>query len=138
MMTGGKFEIGKVFFEEGLPGFLQLQFFKLVQEEEGTPFYLLQSTEDEKVGFWLINPFVFFADYQFRLPEQSRELLRLSDEGQVMVFNIITPSEKGITVNLKAPIVINKENRMAKQVILEEDYDIRHPLVLKHTAPGGV
>jgi flagellar assembly factor FliW len=137
MTISQKKEIGKVYFEEGIPGFARLQFYQLIQEENGIPIYLLQSTEEEAVGFWVVDPFVFFREYQFRLPEQVKESLHLSDEKEVLVFNIITPRENGITVNLKAPIVINWENRMGKQVILEEDYQIRHPLIVHDLTSGG-
>ncbi|EST55407.1 flagellar assembly protein FliW [Brevibacillus panacihumi W25] len=123
--------IGKLFFEEGLPGFPDMQFFNISKEEANAPFYQMNSTEDETIGFWLIDPFVFFPEYQFVLPEYAKASLRLEDQNpSVAVLNIITLREEGqITINLKAPIVINRENRMAKQVILnEESYSLRHPL----------
>ncbi|MED1919204.1 flagellar assembly protein FliW, partial [Bacillus thuringiensis] len=54
-------EIGKVYFEEGIPGFSHLQFFQLMQEEAGTPVYLLQSMEDNSVAFWVVEPFELFT-----------------------------------------------------------------------------
>lgn len=122
-------ELGKLFFEDGIPGFSHLQFFQLVQEEE-SPFFLIQSTEEKDVGFWVVNPFSFYPDYKFTLPEVSKEALHLDEESPVSVFSIVTiRGNNEATVNLKAPIVINLTNRMSKQVILQEDsYPIRQPL----------
>lgn len=123
--------VGKLFFEDGLPGFPEMQFFKISKEETDVPFFQMQSTEDENIGFWLADPFVFLPDYQFDLPDYAKAALRLDEEeASVAVLNMITLREKGqVTINLKAPIVINRNNRMAKQVILnEESYLLRHPL----------
>lgn len=128
-------EVGKLFFEEGLPGFLHLQFFRLVQEEQESPFYLLQSVEDEEIAFWVVDPFAFFPDYQYTLTEQAKTSLNVSAETNVMTLVIVTIRPGGeATVNLKAPIVINPDNRMAKQVIVAEDYQIRQPLLQLRSA----
>jgi flagellar assembly factor FliW len=137
MKSNEQAEMGKLFFEEGIPGFAHLQFFQLMQEEEG-PFYLLQSVEDENVGFWLVDPFAFFKDYQFTLQQAWKLALRIEDETPIAVFNIVTIRENNqVTVNLKAPIVANLANRMAKQVILsEESYQVRQPLFAMQSTIG--
>ncbi|MBM7591504.1 flagellar assembly factor FliW [Brevibacillus fulvus] len=54
----------------------------------------------------------------------------MKEDTALVVLNIVTIRPEGqVTVNLKAPIVINLENRMAKQIILNDDkYTIRQPL----------
>lgn len=129
MNASQRVELGKLFFEEGLPGFSHLQFFQLVQEEE-SPFFLIQSTEEKNVGFWVVNPFSFFPEYQFSLTDASKEALHLNEDSPVAVFSIVTiRGNHQATVNLKAPIVVNLSNRMGRQIILPEDtYSIRQPL----------
>ncbi|RNB53854.1 flagellar assembly protein FliW [Brevibacillus gelatini] len=128
-------ELGKLFFEDGIPGFSHLQFFQLMQEEE-SPFFLIQSTEEWEVGFWVIDPFSFFPDYKFELPGFVKDALRIDTEAEVAVFSIVTiRGNSHITVNLKAPLVVNLSNRMARQVILQEDsYSIRQPLFEQQAA----
>ncbi|QDS37396.1 flagellar assembly protein FliW [Brevibacillus brevis] len=130
MNTSQKVELGKLFFEDGIPGFSHLQFFQLMQEEE-SPFFLIQSTEDKDVGFWLVDPFVFFPSYEFSLSSVTKEALRINESSPVAVFSIVTIRENNqTTVNLKAPIVVNLSNRMGRQVILQEDsYSIRQQLI---------
>jgi flagellar assembly factor FliW len=130
MTTSSKIEVGKLFFEEGLPGFSHLKFFELVQEEANSPIFSLHSLEDEQISFWLVDPFSFFKDYEFAINEQTKESLRVKESSQVIALNIASLRPNNlVTVNLKAPIVINLESKMAKQVILNDDkYNIRQPL----------
>ncbi|MDF2683784.1 MAG: fliW [Brevibacillus sp.] len=129
MNASQQVELGKLFFEDGIPGFSHLQFFQLMQEEE-SPFFLIQSTEEPGVGFWSIDPFSFFSEYKFELSEVAKEALRVEDQSQLAVFSIVTiRGNNQATVNLKAPIVVNLANRMGRQVILQNDtYSIRQPL----------
>ncbi|MED1722416.1 flagellar assembly protein FliW [Brevibacillus parabrevis] len=129
MNTSQQAELGNLFFEDGIPGFSHLQFFQLMQEEE-SPFFLIQSIEEKDVGFWVIDPFSFFQEYKFELPVVAKEALRVEDQSQMVIFSIVTiRGNDQITVNLKAPIVVNLSNRMARQIILQDDtYSIRQPL----------
>lgn len=135
MNASQQVELGKLFFEDGIPGFSHLQFFQLMQEEE-SPFFLIQSVEEKEVGFWVLNPYSFFPEYHFTLPETSKTALRMEAETPVAVFSIVTiRGNDQATVNLKAPIVLNLSNRMGKQVILQEDsYPIRQPLFAQQAA----
>lgn len=140
MTTAEQIELGKLFFEEGLPGFQQLQFFQLLQVDPDAPFLLLQALENEEVQFYVMNPFTYFKDYEFTLPDQVKIGLKLNGESPaVSVLSILSVHPDGqITANMKAPIVVNQENRMAKQVILhDETYSIRQPLFQVSTKVAG-
>ncbi|MED1801446.1 flagellar assembly protein FliW [Brevibacillus porteri] len=129
MNTSQQVELGKIFFEDGIPGFSHLQFFQLIQEEESRLF-LIQSTEEKDVGFWAIDPFVYFPNYEFSLTPTVKTSLSIGDNTGIAVFCIVTiRGNNQVTVNLKAPVVVNLSNRMGKQIILQEDtYLIRQPL----------
>ncbi|NTU31072.1 flagellar assembly protein FliW [Brevibacillus sp. HB1.1] len=134
MNKSQRVELGKLFFEDGIPGFSHLQFFQLMQEEE-SPFFLMQSTEEVEIGFWVVNPFAFFSDYEFVLPDISKVALSIQEDTPKAVFTIVSIREsQQVSVNLKAPIVINLSNRMAKQVILQDErYSIHQPLFVERT-----
>jgi len=120
----------KLFFEEGLPGFHQYHFFQLNQPEAGSPYFTLTSLDNETVELGAVNPFTFFPDYEFSITETDKEKLRIGEDPNLIIVNIITLHSEGlVTVNLKAPVVVNLDNRMAKQIIFNEDkYPIRQPL----------
>ncbi|MBG9942271.1 flagellar assembly protein FliW [Brevibacillus formosus] len=128
-------ELGKLFFEDGIPGFSHLQFFQLVQEDE-SPVFLIRSTEEKEVGFWVINPFSFFHTYEFSLSSGIKEALRINEQTPIAIFSIITVrNDNQVTANLKAPIVVNLSNRMGKQIVLQEEvYSIRQPLFVQQAA----
>lgn len=119
-------------FSAGLPGLpAELTRFELAALADDSPFFFLQSLQDENVGFILINPFAFFCTYEFDLPDEETEALGVFTSRQVTVFCIVNASRgiKNATVNLLAPVVINTASGAARQAVLvDERYGIRHPL----------
>jgi flagellar assembly factor FliW len=119
-------------FPAGLPGLpAELTDFELVAAAEDSPFFFLQSLQDENTGFILVNPFAFFPDYEFDLPEEDARALGIKAPEEAAVFCIVNAS-RGLaraTVNLLAPVVVNAATGTARQVVLvDERYSIRHPL----------
>ena len=82
------------------------------------------------VCFVLANPREIVSDYQVTLPAGAIETL---GEGSTLYFvlTVIRDPYYDSTVNLKSPVVINTRTGKAIQVILEEPYPIRQPLVQK-------
>jgi flagellar assembly factor FliW len=115
-------------FEYGIPGFLDEKKFVLLQLED-TPFVILQSVKTPALGFAMIDPFIYFKDYDFELDEQSVTQLQLSSEKEVAVYVILTVADpfEQTTANLQAPIVLNYEKKLGKQVILTNT-----PYITKH------
>ncbi len=115
--------------------------FELVSLEEGSPFFFLQSVQDEDTGFILINPFFFFPDYEFELPDEEAAALQIKEpEKELAVFCIVNAKEglSRATVNLLAPVVMNTASRTARQVVLDDRrYGIRHPLPLPKPPETG-
>jgi flagellar assembly factor FliW len=117
-------------FEHGIPGFLDEKQFVLLPIED-TPFVILQSVKTPALGFAMIDPFVYFKDYEFELDEHSVEQLQLSSEKEVAVYAILTVADpfEQTTANLQAPIVLNYKKKLGKQVILTNTpYKTKHRL----------
>jgi flagellar assembly factor FliW len=127
------YERGKtITFPAGLPGLpAELTEFELVAVAEKSPFFFLQSLQDENTGFILMNPFAFFPNYEFDLPEEDARALGIKAPEEAAVFCIVNAS-RGLaraTVNLLAPVVVNAATGTARQVVLVDGrYSIRHPL----------
>ncbi|MFD2214824.1 flagellar assembly protein FliW [Metabacillus endolithicus] len=128
----GKIEVSEkdvIFFEHGIPGFLKEKHFFLLELEKDSPFLILQSKTTPELGFVLMSPFDFYKNYEFELLEQDKKHLTLNHEEDILVFTILTVKEpfEETTANLKAPLVINKSNNKAKQIILNDsNYETRH------------
>ncbi|XJZ26950.1 flagellar assembly protein FliW [Bacillota bacterium Lsc_1132] len=123
-----------LFFEKGIPGFLDEKEFVILPLSEDGTFSVLQSIASPQLAFLVANPFIFFKEYDFKLEDPVVEELELKTEKEVVVYVILTvadPFEK-TTANLQAPIVINIANRKAKQVILNNcSYNTKHPIFQK-------
>lgn len=116
-------------FENGLPGFLDEKKFVILPLSEESPFLVLQSVTTEELAFIVTSPFVFFKEYEFDLDEATTELLELEASEDVEVIVLLTieePFDK-TTANLKAPVVVNRKKKLAKQVILQDAaYQTKH------------
>lgn len=133
----GKIEIDEneiVDFEEGIPGFENEKKFVIIPMGLDLPFFTLQSVENQAAAFIVTSPFDIYTTYEFELGKNILEELQIQNEEQVRVYTILAihgEMEK-ITANLKAPIVINLEKNIGKQIILENfGYDVRYVVYQK-------
>lgn len=116
-------------FDFGLPGFENLQKFAVISQ--GTePIMWLVSLEDENIALPIIDPWIIRVDYDVKIPKEAVETLKLEKEDDVKVWSVLViPREnpENMTVNLLAPIIVNKKSKKAMQVVLDTDeYDIKH------------
>ena len=117
-------------FEEGIIGFEEVKKFVIIDSEDPeSPFKWIQAVDKPELAFALVNPFKIKKDYDFDLTDEEVEYLGVNDASEVMVFSIVVVPEdiKKISMNLKAPLIINKPNNKAAQIILDTDkYTVRH------------
>lgn len=118
-------------FNKGLPGFGKLKKFILFPVEGNQVFNILHSTEDENIGLVVVSPFFSVKNYEFNLSEEKMEELEVESHEEILVLNTVTLNSKieDVTVNLKAPIIINIKRKLGEQIILDNpNYSIKHPL----------
>lgn len=122
-----------LFFPRGIPGFESEHHFQLIQEQDH-PLAQLVSDREENLGFALVRAQAFFPDYlgTVEIDEEAAALLKAENDKNIEVWAILTLSRKDLgntTVNLKAPILINRNEKIGLQFILsEEKYLARTPL----------
>lgn len=116
-------------FHEGLLGFDQLKKYFVVDPGDSTLILWLQSTEDEKVAFPIIEPKIFKPDYVAKLLPADLNGLELESLSNAKLYSILTiPSNVvEMNANLKAPIVINSAKKVGKQIVLADS-----KLTVKH------
>lgn len=120
---------GEYYFAKGIPAFEKLKKFYFQRHNEY--FSLMVSIEDSEKSFIIVNPFDFVENYEFELSEEHLNELGITCQKEITVYSIVTwhsdPSK--ITLNLLAPLVINRENRKGKQIVLQNTaYTTRHRL----------
>ena len=137
------YEAGDVLsFPAGLFGFEEEHEFLLLPFEGSAGSLLcFQSTQTPALAFVAMDPFSLSPDYAPVL--QPRELKDLGvQDSQELGFYVLCVVKRPVsdsTVNLKCPIAIHPDSRVARQVILESDaYEMRHPLAQFRTEEGAV
>lgn len=119
-------------FETGLPGFLDVHKFVLLPLDADLPLVVLQSVEQQQLGFVLAYPFAFKKDYIFEISEEEKIDLQVEEEEDVIAYTIVTLKEtfSESTMNLLAPIIINTKKKLGKQIVLQDSkrYPLRHPI----------
>lgn len=116
-------------FEEGILGFEKLhEYIFILNPDEALPFHYLQSTEDSELMFIATSPYLYVENYDFNLPQSIVDTLKIESIDDVTVYCLtVIPSETIKTsINLKAPLVINMKNRLAKQVLMDEKFRLKH------------
>lgn len=130
----GEIEIDEekvITFKEGIPGFEELRKFILMEDEE-SEFCFLQSIEDGRIVFTVIEPYKIKEDYKPAINEGYFEKLGGGYTEEFTLYNIITIREKleDTTINLNAPLLIHVERRLGVQAITEDNtYKIRQSLM---------
>jgi len=78
----------------------------------------------------VVSPRRFVPDYQVRIPRSELTPLALSDMRQAQVVVVVGKTATGLTLNLKAPIVINLEARTGRQVVATGELPMQYELPL--------
>lgn len=108
-------------FPNGLLGFEDYKSYVII-ESEYKPFYWMQSLDEQNLAFLIIDPFIIAENYELDVDDKTMSEIEVESAGDVIVFAIVTvPCNGGpVTANLQGPVVINKKNNKAMQVILAD------------------
>jgi len=123
-------------FPHGLPGFESHKSFALIEDDHYLPFRWLQSLGDPTVAFTVISPELVVGQYEVDVADLDVECLELVEGNDPDVLCILVMPEdiRTATINLKAPIVVNRPRQRGKQVILTDE---RYPLRYRAFNPGS-
>lgn len=108
-------------FPSGILGFEEYHDYALI-ESEYKPFFWMQSLDTSNLAFLIIDPFIIAENYELDVDDKTLAEIEIESAADVIVFAIVTvPSNGGpVTANLQGPVVINKKNNQAMQVILSD------------------
>src|SRR5215510_2257494 len=118
----------------GLLGFPEVKEYHIVDSEPELPVKWLQARDELPLAFVITDPFALLPDYQVELTP-----LDLMDVGApattdlflVAIVSLPRATTPYPTVNLQGPVLINRANGWAKQLVLVQGtYHTHHPLTL--------
>ena len=123
-------------FAEGLIGFPNHKKFVLIDSSDSPNnyFHWLQSVDDGEMAFLLMNVNGIFPDYEPDIDDSDIESICLNDKDIeiCLIYNVaVIPADDldNMRVNLKAPVIVNTISMKGKQVLAEEDYDVKHNIL---------
>lgn len=115
-------------FPEGLIGLERCRTWVLLADAENDVLGWLQSTEQPEIAMAVVSPRRILPKYQLRIARREIEPLQLDDVRTARVLAIVAGNEQSITLNLKAPLVINLTRRMGRQVVANGNVPLRYEL----------
>lgn len=116
--------------ENGMIGLPEMKHFALIFDEEkkeGGIIKWFQSMDDPHTAFPVIDPTIIKADYNPVINNAILEPLgELNEDNTFLLTTLTIPNNlEKMSMNLKAPIIINTETRKGAQVIVEDDVPVK-------------
>lgn len=120
--------------ERGLFGFEEFKKYTILydcEKKNGANISWFQSVDEPTLALPVINPLLVKEDYN---PVVEDELLsgmgEVTEENLVILLTMTVPSDiREMSVNLKAPIIINADTRKGAQLIVEnQDYEVKYKI----------
>ena len=121
-----------IHFDEGLIGFSEYKDFVLMENDGLAPFRLLQSIEAPQVGFLVLEASNLLSNYYDVVPAREWESIGADRETRPLAFVIVVvgSSPETSTGNFQAPLLVNYDSMVGKQIILTDSgLSVRQPLL---------
>ena len=130
-------------FPQGIFGFPDLRCCELIYKEDELPFMWLQEPEKGGLAFIVLDPIGSIPDYTVEIPDSDVDFLGIAAPEDVLILNIVTINKgmpQKITANLVGPIIVNRQTRQARQVIINnyESYSPKYELPTGDPETAGV
>lgn len=122
----GRIEVDEesvVTFPNGLLGFREFKQYVFHGTSPDAILIWMQCVEVPALAFVVVDPRLVKPDYEVKVTPSQLEPIGLTDPAKAQVYVTLTipqdPTQ--VTANLQGPIVVNLENRLAAQVVLNDD-----------------
>jgi flagellar assembly factor FliW len=115
-------------FDDGLPSFPECQHWVILADGRNPAIVWLQSVQQPEVAFAVVSPRRYLRDFRLRVARRELEPIEIKDPRAARVLCIVGRNERGVTLNLKAPLIINLERRVGRQVIANGDLPVQYEL----------
>ena len=123
------------FMPEGLIGLPDFKRFELIVDPESLPFVVLRAVEGDEIQIPAVEPVGLVENYRLDIGDADAEMLGLvGADANPLILNVATIKSyepQKVTLNLAAPILINRRTRVGKQVVLMnyQNYSTTHVLI---------
>ena len=121
----------ELIFDHGLIGLEHCRSWVVLTDTKNPTLGWLQSVDEGHIALGVVSPRRFVANYQLRIDHGDLRSLQLATVRDAEVVVIASRQAGGLTLNLRAPLVINVERRRGCQVISKDDLPVQFPLPVR-------
>lgn len=86
----------------------------------------MQSTTRPEIAFAVVSPRRFLPDYQVRIASHELAPLGLERLSDAKVLVIVGKNADGMTINLKAPLIISLPAKLGRQIVTNGDQPLQY------------
>jgi flagellar assembly factor FliW len=123
-----------LFFPRGIIAFQDCRHWVLLADAENLAVAWLQSVTRCEVALPVVSPRRFSPDYAVHVTRGQLLPLEFSQFDQAYVLTVVSQSDGDLTLNLKAPLIINLDRRLGRQVVTSDEQPVA--LVLPAASPA--
>jgi flagellar assembly factor FliW len=112
-------------FPLGIPGFEKYTTYVVYHKEENDiSAFWLESCEEPKVTFTLVDPGQYGLNYELELTDEERELLKAEKAEELGIFMVLSKKATGsqptpaLNANIAGPIIINPRTQLGLQKVI--------------------
>lgn len=122
-------------FPHGVIAFEDCRHWVLVADADNPALAWLQSVTQPEIALPVVSPRRFAPQYRVHVAKGQLVPLEFSQFDQAYVLSVVSKSDDDLTVNLKAPLIINLDRRLGRQVITTDEQPVAQTLP-SHSAPA--
>ncbi|MCR5515458.1 MAG: flagellar assembly protein FliW [Lachnospira sp.] len=135
----GTIEVGEeqiLTFEKGIIGFEDWKKYTLIYDAEKgveeSSIYWLQAIDEPTLALPIMDPTLVYEGYDPIVEDEIINTLgdNIADATLLVVCTVTVPEKlENMTINLKAPVIINMDTNKGVQLIADnDDYQVRYPI----------
>lgn len=115
-------------FPHGLIGFRESQRFVLLPDTKSGALGWLQSCTQSELALAVVSPRRFVPNYQVRVAAGLLGSLQLEAIDRAYILCVVAPNDGQLTMNLRAPLVINLDRRLGRQIVTTDEQPLQYAL----------
>jgi flagellar assembly factor FliW len=115
-------------FPNGLIGFEDCHHWILLADQHSEVVGWLQSLSHPQLAVPVVSPRRFLSDYRVVVTRSELAPLQLAEPDDAYVLAIVSKNDGRLTLNLKAPLVVNLSRHIGCQVITNDEQPVQFAL----------
>ncbi len=121
-------------FPQGLIGFEHHTKWAILADESNDSVGWLQSIDQADLAFAVVSPRRYVPGYKVRISPEQATSLKLDAGMETFVLVIVSRENSLISVNLRAPLLVNLSLQLGRQVITTDEQPLRHVIATETIA----